>query len=230
MTALATIGHNNPPDPIDEAIAPFGDAITEAENWLDGSPVETEAQMQAVDAILAEIRQAGIAVEEAQKVATAPLHQAWKAEIARWKPTVEDLDRLKKGLAALVNPFKQKLAAEKEAAKRAAYEESARKEREARIALVEADAANIDAQRQAAELQAAALAAKQAASDANRDTVKGLRTVTHFEIADYSDLLRWMNKNAREELEAAAMEYVRRNHKDGVVRPGVRVWTTKEAY
>ena len=39
--------HNNPPDPIDEALAPFGDVISEAENWLDGSPVENEAQMKA---------------------------------------------------------------------------------------------------------------------------------------------------------------------------------------
>ena len=36
---LATIGHNNPPDPIDEALAPFGDVITEAEVWLDGTRV-----------------------------------------------------------------------------------------------------------------------------------------------------------------------------------------------
>ena len=42
--------HNGPPDPIDEALAPFGDTITEAEGWLDGTAVETEGQMKAVDA------------------------------------------------------------------------------------------------------------------------------------------------------------------------------------
>ena len=52
MNAPATIGHNLPPDPIDEALAPFGDTITEAEAWLDGQKVETEAQMKVADAIL----------------------------------------------------------------------------------------------------------------------------------------------------------------------------------
>ena len=34
---LPTRNHNNPPDPIDEALAPYGDAIEEAQNWLDGN-------------------------------------------------------------------------------------------------------------------------------------------------------------------------------------------------
>ena len=57
--------HNNPPDPIDEALAPFGDTITEAEAWLDGSAVETEGQMKAVDALIKEIKAAKKAVEAA---------------------------------------------------------------------------------------------------------------------------------------------------------------------
>lgn len=230
MNTIAKIGDNNPPDPIDEAVAPFGDAIAEAENWLDGKPVENEAQMIAVDAILADIRSAGTAIAKAQKDSTAPLHDIWKAEIARWKPTVDDIERLKKGLAALVDPFKRKLAAEKEAIKRAAYEEANRKERAASEAAATADASNIETQREIAAMQADTQAAKQAAADANKDTVKGLRTVTHFEVTNYSDLLRWMNANARDVLDAAALEYVRRNHKDGMARPGVRVWTEKEAY
>ena len=227
---IAAIGHNNPPDPVDAAVAPFADAIEEAQQWLDGAVVETEGQMQAVDAILKEIRSAATAVAAAQRDATAPLHDAWKAEIARWKPTVDDLDRIKKGLAASVDQFKRKLAAEKEAARRAAYEEAERIRREAERAAMEAAATDIEAQRAAAALKAAALEAEKAASAANKDTVKGLCTVTKYEVTDYSDLLRWMNKHARADLEAAAEEYVRRNFRDGVARPGVRVWTEKEAY
>lgn len=33
-------GHNNPPDPIYETLAPFGDYISAAETWLDGEPVD----------------------------------------------------------------------------------------------------------------------------------------------------------------------------------------------
>jgi len=102
--------HNNPPDPIDEALAPYGDVIEEAENWLDGSPVETEDQMKAVDALIKQMRSAKSDLAKAKKSATAPLHDAWKAEIARWKPTEDDVERRLKGLAAVVDPFKRKLA------------------------------------------------------------------------------------------------------------------------
>ena len=53
MNAPAAIGHNGF-DPIDEALAPFGDVISEAENWLDGQKVETEADaLAAAKAFLA---------------------------------------------------------------------------------------------------------------------------------------------------------------------------------
>jgi len=80
MTNPAPIGHNSPPDPIDEALAPYGDAISEAENWLDGTPVENEDQMKAVDAVIKDIRAAKSDLVKAKKSATAPLHDAWKAE------------------------------------------------------------------------------------------------------------------------------------------------------
>jgi len=70
------IGHNNPPDPIDEALAPYCDVIEEVENWLDGSPVETEDQMNAVDALIKDMRKAKSDLAKAKKSATAPLHDA----------------------------------------------------------------------------------------------------------------------------------------------------------
>jgi hypothetical protein len=81
MTQLATIGHNNPPDPIETITAPFDNDRAEAENWLDGTPVETEAQMKAVDALRATMRQWRLGLERGQKDATAPLHEVYKAEL-----------------------------------------------------------------------------------------------------------------------------------------------------
>jgi len=226
---LAQIGHNNPPDSIDEAVAPWADDISKAENWLDGQKVTDEGQMNAVDAILKSLRSAGTAIEEARKADTEPLHKAWKDANARWKPTIDDVDRIKQGLTALVADFKKQLAAEKEDARKAAWEEAQRLEREAEAAAAKADATNIQAQREAETAAQAAMEAKKAASAAQKDTVKGLRTTHHFEVTDYGDLLRWMNKNARLELEAAAMEYVRKNFRNKEM-PGVRTWETKEAY
>lgn len=229
MNAPAPIGHNSPPDPIDEALAPYGDAISEAENWLDGTPVENEDQMKAVDAVIKDIRAAKSDLAKAKKSATAPLHDVWKAEIARWKPTEDDIERRLKGLAAVVDPFKRKLAEEKEAAKRAAYEEARRKEREAEEAARKADVSDYEAATEAARLQAEAVEAKKAASAANKDTVKGLRTVTRYAIEDHRAALHWIAANDRDAVTAFIDEYVRRNHKTAQI-DGVKVWQEKEAY
>lgn len=186
------MGHNAPPDPIDEALAPFGDIITEAEGWLDGSPVETEAQMRAADDLIKGIKSARKAVDDARDAATKPLHDAWKGEVAQWKPTQDDLDRLVRGLVAMVDGFKRKLAAEKaerEAALRAEAEAKAESARQAHLA---ANPADIDAMRQADAAIAEAEQARIKAAVASRDTVKGMRTVEITEIIDLQAYARWL--------------------------------------
>lgn len=226
---MKDLGHNNPPDPIDEIIAEYADAISEAENWLDGETVTTEAQMKAVDAILKDIRAANTAAAKAEKSETAPLYDAYKAEKSRWKPTLDDLKRLKDGLAALVNGFKQKLAQEKEEARRKAYEEARRLEREAEEKAALANAADINAQRDADAAREAAMEAKKAASEANKDQVKGLRTVWKYEITSMQALVNWIAKNDKPALAEFATEYARRHHKDTEMS-GVKAWQEKEAY
>jgi len=230
MNAPAAIGHNFPPDPIDEALAPFGDVISEAENWLDGQKVETEAQMKAADALLKGIKSARKAVDEARDLSTKPLHDAWKGEVARWKPTQDDLDRLAKGLIALLDDFKRKLAAEKEAARkeaeRLAWEETRKAQESARLA----DAGNIEATRAAAAQMEAAEEAQRKAAEAAKDTVKGLRTVTRYEITDHRALLNWIAKNDRDAVTAFIEEYARKEHKVIANADGIRVWMEKEAF
>lgn len=226
----AEMGHNNPPDPIDEALAPYMDVIEEAESWLDGTTVEDEAQMKAVDALIKDLRSCKSELTKAEKSATAPLHDAWKAEIARWKPTREDVERRLKGLAAVVEPFKRKMAEEKEAAKRKAYEEARAAEREAEAASAKANAASYEDQVAADEAKRRMVETKKAASEANRDKVTGLRTVTRYEVEDYKALLNWLAVNRRDEMVAFMDEWARKNHKADTGAPGLRVWTEREAY
>ena len=221
--------HNNPPDPIDEALVPYADSIEEAENWLDGKSVEDEAAMKAVDVLIADVRKAKTALGKAKKSATAPLHDVWKAEIARWKPTEDDIERRLKGLVAVVDPFKRKLAAEKEAAKRAAYEEAQRKEREAQDAAARANAADYDAQVEAERLAKEAMDAQKAASAANKDKVKGLRVVTKHEVTDHRAALNWIVQNDRAAITNFINQYADKNHKTSKI-DGVKVWTEKEAF
>ena len=230
MNVPARIGDNNPPDPIDEALAPYSDAISEAENWLDGSPVENEAQMKEVDALLKQVKAAKKAVGDAEESAAKPIYDKWKAEKAKFAPTLTDLDRIAKGLIAINDGFKRKLAAEKAEAARIAQEEMWRKAREAEEAARKANAGDIEAQREAAARQEAFDAAEAEARAAAKDTVKGMRTVTRYEITDHRALLNWIAKNARDDVTAFIEEWARKNHKAHSDADGLRVWKEKEAF
>lgn len=222
--------HNSPPDPIDEALAPFGDTITEAEGWLDGTAVETEGQMKAVDALTKEIKAAKKAVEAAEESEAKPIYDQWKAAKARYKPTLDDLDRIIKGLVAAVDGFKRKLAAEKAEAERLARAEAARKMREAEEAARAANASDIDAQRLAAAAQAEAAEAQRLAQAAAKDTVKGLRTVTKYQITDHRALLNWIARNDRDAITAFIEAWAAKHHKENQAAEGLRVWTEKESF
>jgi hypothetical protein len=230
MNAPAKIGDNCPPDPIDEAIAPFSDAISEAENWLDGQPVESEDQMKAVDGLLKLVKAAKKAVSDAEESEAKPIYDQWKAAKARFAPTITDLERIAKGLVSIVDVFKRKLAAEKAEAARLAQEEMRRKAREAEAASRVANAGDIEAQRAMAVKQAEFDAAKAAASAAANDTVKGMRPVTKYEVTDHKALLNYIARNVREDVTAFIDEWARKHHKEFPNADGLRVWIEREAF
>lgn len=213
------IGGNCPPDPIDTINAAYEAIRMEAENWLDGSPVENEGQMKAVDDLRKGARDWRMALEAGAKSATAPLYDAWKAEGARWKPNVDDAKRIEAGLVAAVDGYKRKLAAEKEAARREAERKAWEAAEEARRAAEAANVSDLAAQREAAAKHAEFEAAQEAAKAAAADTVKGLRTYTVTEIVDGTAFARWLWQNDRPALMAFLDDYARRHalHIPGVV-------------
>lgn len=237
--------HNNPPeeiddtpapadaqateDPIDAATAPYAGVIAEAENWLDGEPVSNEGQMKDVDRLLKDLKDARKAIKDAEEGACKPLYEAWKGEKARWKPTVDDLDRMVKGLAAIGNDFKKKLAAEKEAARRKAAEEAEAARRAAEEASREAANGDIEAQREAAAAAEQAKAAARAAMEAKNDKVKGLRTVHRYEITDHRAVLNDIVRHDRDAVTAFIEGYVAKHFRDRAI-DGVTVTTEKEAF
>lgn len=231
MADLAPRTHNNPPDPIDEALAPFGDHITEAETWLDGEAVANEGQMKAVDDLLKQIKAAEKAVKTAEECEAKPIYDAWKAAKDRYKPTLDDLGRLKKGLVGIVDAFKRKLAAERAEAERRAREEAEAKARAAHDAAMKARETDIEAQRAAAEAQAEAERAQIEAAKASKASkaIKGLKTVTKYEVTDHRALLHWIAANDRDALTAFIDDYARRNHRD-IKADGLKVWQEKEAW
>lgn len=214
MTQPAPAGHNIPPDPIDAATEPYGDAIAEAESWLDGAAVETEGQMRAVDELLADIKAALKAVKAGQKSEAAPHHDAHKAALARWTPTIDDLTRIRDGLVAAGADFKRRKLAEQQAAERAAWKEANKARLDAEAAAQAASASDIAAQRDAAAAAQEAIDAEKAAQEAARGRVKGLRQVWRHEVLDYRAAHNWIAKNDRQAVVDFIDEYARRHHRD----------------
>lgn len=227
--ARAVIGGNFPPDPIDLALEPFGAVLEEVGNWLDGATVENDGQLKATDDLLKDLKAARKAVDFARDECTKPLHEVWKAEVARWKPTQDDLDRQVKCLVAAQAPYKARLAAEKEAARLAAEADAREKAEAARLAHQASNAASIEEQRRADEMMAAADAAAKQAARAAKDTVKGMRTVQVYEIESHKQALTWIVNHDREAVTAFIEDYVRRNFKGRPI-DGVKVESKKEAY
>ncbi len=227
-------GHNQPPedpkiDPVAEALKEYVDTMAEADNWLDGEKVETEAQMDAVDAILKTIRKAGTAMGKAEKAYVGPRHKAWQDAKALWAKPITDLKNQKTGLAKLVSDFKIKLAKEKEEAARLARIAAKKLEDDAKAAIAAADKGNIEEVREAEAKVEDAKIAKQESSAANKDTVKGLRTVHHHAVDDYKAAINWIATNDKDAIRAFVDEYAKRNHRDSNIS-GVRSWSEKAAF
>lgn len=206
----AVMGGNLPPDPLEELTAKYEAERLEAENWTDGKPVENEAQMTAVDALRAKMREWRIGLEKGQKEATAPLHAVYQAELDRWKPTITDAKSIEGCLVAATDAFRRRLRAEKEAAARKAREEAERAAQALRDARAAAEASDLEAQRaiEAAEREAESARIKAAAAK-KQANVKGMRTVTRYEVVDPVALARWLWANDREEQQRAQADRAR---------------------
>lgn len=230
--APAPRNHNNPPDPLDEALAPHGDVIAEAEGWLDGEPISTDDQLAAIDVLLKGVKAAEKDVTLAQKSESAPLHDAWKAALDRYKPTLTDLDRMKKGLIALGEPHRKAKAEAQRQAERAAWEAAQKAKADAEAKALAAEATSIDAQREAEAAKQAAIDAEKAAQAAKRDRVKGLRKVVRYEITDHRALLNWIATHHRDDITQFIEDWAARNHKTdaGRAASGMSVWDDKQGF
>ena len=230
-TKLPPKDHNQPPDPILELWAKHSDTIDEVENWLDGDEVENEGQMKAVDSLIKDIKAIENEAKAGKDSEYRPHKDGCDRVIARWKPPLKELETFRTGLLAIVGPFKQALADEKEAAKRKAYDEARKADEAARKAAEAVDMKNIEERRKADRLAEKASDASKAAQVARDDKVKGLRKTYIPEIVDAKACINWIATNDR----AAVMEfitaYVARKTREGVRDiAGVVVTETKRAF
>jgi chemotaxis protein histidine kinase CheA len=130
----------------------FEGVFAEVANWLDGTPVESDEHMRAVDSLLAAVKDAARMAKDAKEAEYRPHKAACDAVVTRWKAFLDDLDRQAKGLAAAASDYKRKREAERQAAEREARAEAERKKAEAEAAARAASKNDIEAQREAAAL------------------------------------------------------------------------------
>lgn len=148
MTAIATIGHNQPPSDFDAIAAEINDLFDEAKTWADGVPIADEATHDAVTKIYDMIHDAGKRADALRVAEKKPLDEAVKEIQDRYNPFIQP----KKGKVDLAKSSLSTLLAAYRAAKAQAARVEA--ERLAAIAAAEAEAARIALQASAGNLEA----------------------------------------------------------------------------
>lgn len=235
----AIIGGNNPPTPIDiladatkEAItaaienltARHGDDLSECDNWADGTSVENDVQMHAVDHLIAAIKVAEKDVDLIDGNHVKPIYDTWKFAKAMLEPPRKDLDSLRKILVASVADYKKRLAAEKADAARLAREKA-----DALLAAAQAaPTASIEDVRERNQMVEDARIANAMANKAAKDKVKGLRNVKVAKVTNSKELAAYIWQTDFAAMQAFLDEYAR-NHMS-VKLPGVEIVTEERAF
>lgn len=227
MNALATIGHNNPPEPTPFELSKqaIEDLYEEARQWLDGDPVSTQAQADALNTLQARIRDAAKEAEKNRKAEAKPFDDG-KADVqARYKPIITKADAADETVKAALKPYLIALARKQEEEAKKAREEAMRLQQEAMEAMRQRDAANLQSREEAERLVQEAKAADAAARKAEnaKAHAKGegrataLRTVHRAVMIDNKEAAAWVWVEHNADL----MEFVQ-SLADKAVRAGKR--------
>jgi hypothetical protein len=222
----------------------INDLYAEAAQWLDGEPVTTQQQADALNTLENRIREAAKDCEVMRKEEVKPLDEA-KAEIQeRYNPligkttkvtgkTVAAIDAVK----AALKPYLLELDRQQREAAEASRKEAEAKQAAAMEAMRSRDAANLD-QAEAAEklvqeakaAEAEAARAEKAKAHAKGDgRASGLRSVWKATITDEKAAAGWMWTDHRAELMAFVQEYADKATRAGKrTIPGFSIIETKE--
>ncbi len=210
------IGHNNPP-----AIDAFGmaldDAYATAKDFLDGSPIETQGQADAVGRIVSEVKKIRKDADAARAEEKRPHDEAAKAVQAKWKPLLDRADTIVTAAQRPLTTYLAKLAAQQAEVERLARQEAARAAQVAIEAQRQAD--GVEAIEEAKRLQKEADAAAKAAAKAGNakahvagvDRAIGLRSSKVATVTDRRAALNWIAKHDPDALSQFVDDYARRN-------------------
>lgn len=218
---------NNPPASEAFAMA-INDLFAEAKNFLDGNPIENEAQADALGDILSGMKALLRDSEKSRKEEKQPHLDAGKAVDTKWKEVQEPA---KLTIAEATKPltvWRVKVQAEKDAEAERLREEAKAKELEALEARTAAT--SLEDAEKAEELIKRADIAKKTANKIDRGAT-GLRTSWDAQVLDYGALLKWIKQNRADDLCEFLNTFAHRNieiAKAGNL-PGVEAREVKKA-
>lgn len=230
---MSDVGHNNPPR--HEAFAMALDEVRlEAGNFLDGGPVETQEQADAVGVILGQARDIKRDADKARKEDKQPHLDAGRKVDADYKAVLQQADDIIRAAQQPLAAYLAKIEREQELSAKKAREEAERKAQEA-LEAERASAGNVEAVETARAKQSEAEKAQKAATRAERarpnvagsSRAIGLRTRQIAVVEDYRELLLYVAKTDKPALDAFLEDYARKALPSKL--PGVRIETERSA-
>jgi len=207
---------NAPLDPFEAFTLEIEDLFGEAQNFLDGEPIASQQQADAISALLNRLRKASNDADDARKAEKKPHDDAARAVQEKWRPLLSKADLAATTCKQALQPF---LKAQEEAQRRAAEaaaEEARRQAEAARQAAQQARPDDLAGQTVARVLQENAAAAQKQADrlDKSKARAKGgeravtLRTVWRAEIVDRRATLNHYARTRSDDLTAWLQEQV----------------------
>jgi hypothetical protein len=238
--AVATIGHNNPPEPTPyEAMRiHIADLMETAQGFLDGEPIANQAQADEVGKLLAAARDAEKAAEARRKIEAKPFDDGKAAVQALWVPLKDQCGLVASTAKRALAPFLAAAQARKDAeaaeARRIADEAAAR----ARAARQSAPATDLAAREQAEVLLKEAAKADKEANRASKGKAMAaggarsvsLRSVWTVTLTDAAAALRHYRETQPEALKAWLSDQAQRDVSAGArAIPGFAIAEEKVA-
>lgn len=217
----AVIGGNRPP--VDTMAIDIDDLWDEAKTHLDGDPVTTEGQAEAVAKLLDLARKARKAADDQRKAEKQPYDDTIKAIQAAWNPLLEKCDLIAKTCKDALAPYQIAVEARQREAAEAARAEAEERQREAQAALAAARGDDLAAREDAERLLKEAGKASKAAAKLDKATPTiatggrgiGLRTYWIAQLADPAAALKHYRETQPDALKAWLIEQAQRDANAG---------------
>jgi hypothetical protein len=227
---MSEIGHNRSPE--ERAVDDVETLAEEAQHWLDGEPVTTQAMADKIGELMSRLRLAEKTADALRVREKKPYDDAAKAVQAKWKPVLEKASRAVEVCKQALSPFLKAEAQRLRDEQAAAHAKSEALHQEARAAFAEAKGGDLAA-REAAEAKAreADRAGResarlegvkpQAGSDFGR--VIHLRKRKVVTVVNAAALAKHLWMTNRQEYDQFLQETAERYARLGLVLPGVKV-------